>query len=63
MWQVWPSGFLKGENCDYVRAFWNAIPEGGVARKLATLVLAGGLARWPRGPSFWRAGWQGGQGE
>ena len=41
----------------------NAVPEERDGREAAQrlLVLAGGVARWPRGPSFWRAGWQGGQ--
>src|SRR5439155_10946738 len=43
----WVSSRAKSVN--YVRAFWNAVPEGGVAGKLS------------RGPSLWRAGWQGGQ--
>jgi len=39
----------RAKSVNYVRAFWNAVLEGGVATKLA------------RGPSVWRAGWQGGQ--
>jgi hypothetical protein len=39
----------RPKSVNYVRAFWNALPEGGVVRKLA------------RGPTLWRAGWQRGQ--
>src|SRR5438034_6128004 len=47
----WRDGFPQGrKSVNYVRAFWNAVPEGGVAGKLS------------RGPSLWRAGWRAAQG-
>src|SRR5206468_10346320 len=53
----------RAKSVHYVRAFWKRRSEERVARKAGrwALALAGGVARWPRGPSLWRAGWQGGQ--
>src|SRR5437762_8222825 len=56
-------GFLKGEKCELCSRFLERRSGGRGGREAVqrALAVAGGVAQWPRGPSLWRAGWQGGQ--